>query len=182
MNDKSKADYIREIIVNHPKIVPNDNLLNSIFEELKKIQSSKKDMDIVEGVTINYVDEALNFNRHITKGEIELLTLQRIINRNPISEGAPISFLNTINYLTDSDKRECIEECQRKLVSALFNKNATKEFWNLFSNIYTTVINNVNDDVQSVFTKIDHQLIESHPNFDILSVKYFISVLKEGLH
>ena len=45
-----------------------------------------------------------------------------------------------------------------------------------------TLINNVNDDVQSVYTKIDHQLIESHPNFDILSVKYFISVLKEGLH
>ena len=161
VNDKSKADYIREI---------------------KKIQSSKKDMNIVEGVSINYVDEALNFNRHLTKGEIELLTLQRIINRNPISDGAPISFLNTINYLSESDKRECIEECQRKLVSALFNKNATKEFWNLFSNIYTTVIDNVNDDVQSVFAKIDHQLIESHPNFDILSVKYFISVLKEGLH
>lgn len=182
VNDKSKADYIREIIVNHPKIVPDDNLLNSIFEELKKIQSSKKDMNIVEGVSINYVDEALNFNRHLTKGEIELLTLQRIINRNPISDGAPISFLNTINYLSESDKRECIEECQRKLVSALFNKNATKEFWNLFSNIYTTVIDNVNDDVQSVFAKIDHQLIESHPNFDILSVKYFISVLKEGLY
>ncbi len=57
---KSKADYIREIIVNHPKIVPDDNLLNSIFEKLK-IQSNKKDMNIVEGVSINYVDEALKF-------------------------------------------------------------------------------------------------------------------------
>ena len=46
VNDKSKADYIREIIVNHPKIVPNDNLLNSIFEELKKISDYDFDSDL----------------------------------------------------------------------------------------------------------------------------------------
>jgi len=181
IDDKTKAEYIKEIIKEHPKIIADDDVLETIFEEIKKEQSNKKDMSIVEGIEISSVDEVMNFYRHLTNGEIKLLTLQRIINRNPVAEGVPIGFMPFVQQVNAPVQKDVIEECKRTLISALFNKNASQEFWELFAEIYSLIVNSPTDDVQELFNKLDKKLIESHPNFDILSTKYFIAVIKEGI-
>ena len=46
---------------------------------------------------IETTDEALNYCRHLTNNEIRLMTLQRIINRDPLGQGIPPSFVSIYN-------------------------------------------------------------------------------------
>ena len=89
-DDKEPREYVRAIIKQHPNIVPEDKVLDAIFNEIRDKQSSKKNISVVEGVVIETTDEALNYCRHLTNNEIRLMTLQRIISRDPLSQGISI--------------------------------------------------------------------------------------------
>ena len=98
---KEPREYVRSIIKQHPNIVPEDKVLDAIFNEIRDKQSSKKNISIVEGVVIETTDEALNYCRHLTNNEIRLMTLQRIINRDPLSQGIPTSFVYSNLFYPD---------------------------------------------------------------------------------
>lgn len=68
VDDKEPKEYIIEIIKSHPKIIPQDSVLISIFNEIRNKQSEKKNT-LVEGVVINKIDEVLAYGRHLTNGE-----------------------------------------------------------------------------------------------------------------
>ena len=85
---------------------------------------------------IETTDEALNYCRHLTNNEIRLMTLQRIINRDPLGQGIPPSFVSIYNTWPPERQREMLEDCQGALCRALFNKNAADGFWYLFENTY----------------------------------------------
>jgi mannitol/fructose-specific phosphotransferase system IIA component len=177
----SPAEYVKSIIKDHPKIIPEDNVLNAIFNEIRDVQSSKKNAHVVEGVVISTSDEALNYYRHLTNNEIRLMTLQRIINRDPVAKGVPFSFMPILQQCPPEDQRDMIDECKTSLCRALFNKNVAQNFWTIFENIYYLVVKNPTEDVQHLFRKVDTALITACPDFDALSVKYFISVVKDGI-
>ena len=59
VDDKLPQDYIKEIIKNHPSIIPPDSELISIFNEIRNKQSELKNTN-VEGVTIERIDEVLS--------------------------------------------------------------------------------------------------------------------------
>lgn len=92
VDTKTKADYIKEIISNHPQIIPDEEDLVAIFNEIRDKQASKKNIMSVENVVVNSPDEALNYYRHLTNDEIRLMVISRIINRNPLDKGIPLSF------------------------------------------------------------------------------------------
>lgn len=117
----------------------------------------------------------------MTNNEIRLLTLQRIINRDPVSQGVPFRFMSILNQCPPESQRDMIDECKGSLCRALFNKNAAQSFWSIFEKIYFLIVNNSSDDVQNLYRKLDSNLIKSCPDFDTLSIKYFISVVKEGI-
>ena len=75
-----KKIYVKSIIKMHPHLIPEDTILEAIFNEIRDKQSSKKNINTVEGVTIETTEEALDYCRHLTNNEIRLLTLQRILN------------------------------------------------------------------------------------------------------
>lgn len=56
-------------------------------------------------------------------------------------------------------------------------------FWYLFENTYQLIVEHPDDSVQSLFTKIQAipNCIVRCPDFDALSLKYFISVVKDGV-
>ena len=85
VDDKEPREYIREIIKKHPRIIPNNKVLDSIFNELRDEQANKKNT-LVEGITIETTEEALNYCRHLTSNEIRLFVLERILNRNPLEK------------------------------------------------------------------------------------------------
>ena len=74
-----------------------------------------------------------------------------------------------------------IEQCQRSLCMALFNNSAAQGFWKLFEEIYTLLMKYPNRNIDFIFQQIDGVLIDECPNFDVLSLKYFIAKIKEGL-
>ena len=63
----------------------------------------------------------------------------------------------------------------------MFNKNSANAFWTLFENIYTIITQNPLFDVQKIYLNISNDIKNATPDFDALSLKYFISVIKDGI-
>lgn len=180
IDDKEPSEYVKAIIKNHPGIIPEKQILDAIFNELREEQSGKKNSK-VEGITIQTTDEALNFCRHLTSNEIRLFVLQRIINRNPVDKGVPTPFIPIYNTWAPEHQKDMLDECKQSLCRALFNKNAANAFWSLFESIYNTIIAHPQYDVRQIYLSIDSSVKSASPDFDILSLKYFIAVVKEGV-
>lgn len=182
-DDKEPREYVRAIIKQHPNIVPEDKVLDAIFNEIRDKQSSKKNISVVEGVVIETTDEALNYCRHLTNNEIRLMTLQRIISRDPLSQGIPTSFIPIYTSWPPERQREMFEDCQGSLCRALFNKNAADGFWCLFENTYRLIIAHPDEPVQQLFVRLQAlgDCVSRCPDFDAISLKYFISVVKDGI-
>lgn len=180
IDDKEPSEYVRAIIKDHPGIIPEKRILDAIFNEIREEQSGKKNSK-VEGITIHTTDEALNYCRHLTSSEIRLFVLQRIINRNPVEKGVPSSFISVYNEWPPEHQRDMLDECKQALCRALFNKNAAKEFWSLFENVYNIVVRNPGFSVQQIYLAIDSDTKNASPDFDTLSLKYFIAVVKDGI-
>lgn len=177
------SEYVKAIIKQHPNIIPEDKVLDAIFNEIRDKQSSKKNVSIVEGVVIETTDEALNYCRHLTNNEIRLMTLQRIISRDPLSKGIPSSFIPIYNLWPPERKREMLEDCQGALCRVLFNKNAADGFWFLFENTYQMIVDYPDETIQQLFVRLCSvpNCTSRCPDFDAISLKYFISVIKDGV-
>ncbi len=181
IDDRSPSEYVKAIIKDHPDIIPEDKILNAIFNEIRNAQSELKNT-VVEGVVIQTTDEVLRYCRHLTNNEIRLMTLNRIINRNPVEKNSvPPSFIPVYSMWVPEKQREMLDECVQTLCKALFNKNAASEFWGLFENIYSLIIANPTYTVQEIYQSLDVQTRNASPDFDAVSLKYFISVVKDGI-
>lgn len=181
IDNKPPNEYVKAIIKDHPNIIPKDKVLTTIFNEIRNAQSELKN-NVVEGIVIQTTDEVLQHCRHLTNSEIRLLTLNRIINRNPVEKNSiPPSFLPIYSSWVPEKQREMLDECVQTLCKALFNKNAASEFWNLFENIYSLIVTNPNCAVQEIYQLLDTQIRNASPDFDAISLKYFISVVKDGI-
>ncbi|WP_075617994.1 hypothetical protein [Paenisporosarcina indica] len=181
VDDKKPSEYVKSIVKIHPGIIPNEEILNAIFNEIRDQQSSKKNIGVVENITIEMSFEALDYYHHMTSSEIKLLVLGRIINRNPFDKGVPFSFISTLNRAPVEKRKIVLEDCQFVLSRALFNKNRAEKFWALFENVYSTISSNPNDDINIVFQKLNPLLVEQSFDFDVISLKYFISIVKDGV-
>jgi len=181
IDNKTRCEYVKAIIKIHPQIVPNDEVLDGIFNEIRAKQSSKKDMYALEGITIQTTDQSLNYFRHLTNGEIKLFVLGRIINRNPFEQGCPQPFIPIYNQFPPERRKDAFADCQIALSRALFNNNCAESFWKLFSNIYHTIVANPNCDVEKIYHQLDKRTMFECPNFDVLSLKYFIATIMEGI-
>lgn len=177
------AEYVKAIIKNHPRIIPDEKTLIGIFNEIRDKQSEKKNINIVENITIETSQDALLYFRHLTSIQIKMLTLQRIINRNPLELGIPRSFIPIYNTCPPEHQKDFLQECQSTLCRALFDKNDSESFWVIFETVYTLILNNPNDDPRNIYDKLKKtpNCIEKCTSFDALSLQYFISTIKDGI-
>ena len=177
------AEYVKAIIKNHPCIIPDENTLIGIFNEIRDKQSEKKNTNIVENITIETSQDALLYFRHLTSNQIKMLTLQRIINRNPLEQGIPRSFIPIYNTCPPEHQKNFLQDCQSALCVALFDKNAADSFWTIFETVYLLIIKNPNDDPRKIYEKLKKtpNCIEKYTAFDALSLQYFISTIKDGI-
>lgn len=181
VDDKKPSEYVKAIIKEHPGIVPEERVLDAIFNEIRDKQASKKNVRIVEGVVIESKDEALRYFRHLTASDVRLLTLQRIINRNPIEQGVPMSFMPILRTCPPEQEKDFIQECQTSLSKALFNKNSSETFWALLEDVYNIIIKDPQLDVNKIFNQVDREIKKNAKDFDVLSLKYFIAQVKDGV-
>ena len=181
VDDKKTSEYVRNIIKDYPGLVPEEKVLIAIFNEIRDKQASKKNIQIVEGVEIETKDEALRYFRHLTALDVRLLTLQRIINRNPIGQGVPTSFLPILRTCPPDQEKDFIQDCQASLSRALFDKNSADTFWALLENIYNIILEEPQLDVNGIFNQVDKDIRKNAKEFDVLSLKYFIAQVKDGI-
>ena len=180
IDDKKPEEYVRKIIEQHSSIIPSENDLLIIFNEIRNKQSEKKN-SVVECVVIDNADEVLCYGRHLSTNEIRLLVLQRILHTDPLSSGIPSTFLDTVLKYPPEGVKEMVENCQKSLCSALFNKSAVQGFWKLFDSVYYQLKHYPDMSIGWIYSQLDSDIIEQCPDFDALSLKYFIAITKEGI-
>ena len=180
IDDKDPQEYITEIIKRHPKIIPSDTELISIFNEIRNKQSEKKN-SLVEGIVIDQIDDVLTYGRHLTTNEIRLLVLQRIINTDPLSKGIPLPFTGITSKYPPERVTDMVEDCKRALCCALFNKAAAQGFWRMFDEVYGLILKYPDSTLDFIFHNISQEAKEGCPDFDVLSLKFFIAKVKEGI-
>jgi hypothetical protein len=181
VDDRKPSEYVKAIIKDHPGLVPEEKVLDAIFNEIRDKQAGKKNVQIVEGVVIETQDEALRYFRHLTASDVRLLALQRIINRNPVAQGIPMSFVPILRSCPPELEKDFIQECQTDLSKALFNKNSAETFWALLEEVYGIILKNPLLDVNGIFNQMDREIKKNARDFDVLSLKYFIAQVKDGV-
>lgn len=181
VDDKDKSDYIKNIIKLNKSIIPDDEKLNAIFNEIRDKQESKKHISVVEGKVIQAPHEALTFGRYLTTQEIKLLVLNRVLNQNVLDSRPPRSFIDIYINFPEERRNSMLEDCQLDLSRALFNINCPNAFWKLLQNIYTTIVNNPTLDINNIYIKLDESIVKKCKDFNTLSLKYFISIVKDGI-
>ncbi|MED4129956.1 hypothetical protein [Shouchella miscanthi] len=180
VDDKKNSEYVKSIIKTSVKLLPSDEILDSIFDEIKDRQSLKKN-SIVENIVIKTSHEALNYSRHLTGEEIRLMAISRIINRNPLDSGVPASFYDIIRDLPTHKKKDYVLNGQIGVAKAISNKNNIDNFWIFFENVYFVTLGNPDENVNAIFDKLDKDLMGNCPEFDLISIKYFIAIVKDGV-
>lgn len=180
VDNKQPQDYIREIIKDHPSIIPPDSKLIGIFNEIRNKQSELKNTN-VEGVTINRIDEVLSYGRELKTHEIRLLVLQRILNTDPLSKGMPLSFMELCSKYPEERREMLLSDCQSAMCRALFNNSLAQAYWALFDSVYTSIIQNPDKNIDFIFDSIPEDILDACTDFDTFSVKYFIAKIKEGV-
>lgn len=176
----TNASYVKPIIGCAAKEIVTDQKLEAIFNEVRKAQSDKKNI-LSEGVEMNCPYEAFVLGKHISKKNIEQLTLARLINRDPIAVGVPISFLPVYQGYPADAAEEMLEDCQNAVALQLFDKNAKDAFWALFDCIVEIVIDDKTLSVTEIFERIDSGLIASCVHLNPLATQFFIAQIKDGL-
>lgn len=181
IDNQTKSEYVKKIIKLNPAIIPEEDTLIAIFNEIRDVQAGKKNVSVVEGITLEAPDEALNYGRHLNTTEIRLLVLNRILNQNVVGSKVPQSFIDTYIRFPEERRKNMLEDCQLDLSRALFNCNCQDDFWKLFENIYKIIVENPSDDIGNLYRKLDKTIVGRCMDFDTLSLKYFISVIKDGI-
>jgi hypothetical protein len=181
IDNQSKSDYVKKIIKLKPSIIPDEDTLVAIFNEIRDVQSGKKNGMSVENITLEVPDEALNYGRHLTAKEIKLMVLNRILNQKVIGGNMPPSFIDICIHYPVEKRKSMLEDCQLDLSKALFNGNCQENFWKLFENIYQTVVENPSENVEKLYRKLDKSLISRCEDFNVFSLKYFIAIVKDGI-
>lgn len=176
-----KDEYVKRIIKLSDKVSPKKEVLIAIFNEVRDMQDAKKNIGVVEGKILQNPDEALNFGRHLKSNEITLLVLNRILNQNVINSRPPMAFIDILNSFPEERRKEILEDCQNNLARALFNVNEQEEFWRLLESIYCNVLESAKNNIDLIYQNVDRSILKKCTDFDVLTVKYFISVVKDGI-
>lgn len=182
IDDKEKSEYVKGIIKINPSIIPSDLLLEQIFNQIRDVQSSKKNNNNVEGITINEKEEFIYHNRHLTSNEIKMMALNRIVNNDIMQRGITPSFGPIYYKIPETERKNMFEDCQHDLAKTLFDKNNSENFWDLFNNIYEVITSYKEMNIDQAYRLLNLDLLKKNNFLDILSVKYFMAVIKDGIY
>ncbi len=181
IDDKDESEYVRKIIKLSDDIIPNEETLQSIFNEIRDVQSSKKNIGVVEGKILKTPEEAIGFGRHLSVDEIKLLVLNRVLNKSVVGSSLPKSFVPVFNMYPPEKRDSLLEDCELDFSKALFDSTSQDNYWKMFETVYKIIILNPSDDVEAIFNKLDNDLKSKCRHFNVLSLKYFIAKIKDGI-
>lgn len=177
--DTEKANYIKRIIKINPDILPSDDYLARIFDQIRAKQTDKKNIN-TENITINALLEFEKYRKHLTNHEIKMLVLSRLIHRNGITQ-TPISFLPVLADRNALEQQELLEDCQDCMGRIMCDINNGAAYWSLFEDIYKYVSSYPTHNVDNIYGLLDANKINRIQFLNITSTKFFIALVKDGL-
>lgn len=175
---KEKAIYINNII-NFKSHNKGEHFYNLIFDEIRNKQAELKNINIHK-FTVEKASEVIKFNKYITRKQLEMLIINRIIGIELFtSSRIPNDFYDELVNMNKVERKEIIQECNANISKLFFDKNSQKKelFWSLLEEILICV--EVYPDIRDVLGKVKCNNI---PKFidDEFTLLYLISMVKEG--
>lgn len=176
---KEKAIYINNII-NFKSHNKGEHFYNLIFDEIRNKQAELKNINIHK-FTVEKASEVIKFNKYITRKQLEMLIINRIIGIELFtSSRIPNDFYDELVNMNKVERKEIIQECNANISKLFFDKNSQKKelFWSLLEEILIYV--ELYPDIRDVLGKVKCNNI---PKFidDEFTLLYLISMVKEGL-
>lgn len=179
-DNDSENNYIKAVTKFKNVDIKTDAFYDSVFQEIRDIQSSKKN-SYIENEEINKIIDVLKFQRHLYSKDIETLIISRIIGCEIFDfTSIPLYFSPLIDGYDIEDKKDILQDCNSNLSRAFFNKNSNYHFWNICEEIISHLEKNKSNDVESIynslFTKFKIKITYLTP----LTIKYLIVIIIEG--
>ncbi|UNY98359.1 hypothetical protein MQE36_14885 [Zhouia spongiae] len=173
-------EYIKTITKFKKSEIKSDAFYQSVFQDLRDIQSAKKNSQI-ENSIISQIKDVLRFNRHLYTKDIEVLIISRIIGCEVFDyKGIPLHFLPIIDILDFEDKKDTIQECNSNLSRAFFNKNSNREFWKICEIIIEYLESNDLTDVEMIFNNLFTEYKFKISYLTPITIKYLIAITIDG--
>jgi len=179
-DNQSGAEYIKCVTKFKKNDIKDDNFYTSVFQDLRNIQSAKKN-SYIENSVISQIKEVLDFKRHLSTKDIETLIICRIIGREIFDyKSIPLYFSPMLDGYDIEDKKDILQNCNSNLSRAFFNKNSNRIFWKTCENIISFFESESLTDVNIVFDSVFPNYIPKLSYMNELTIKYLISIIIEG--
>lgn len=183
--DDPKYKYVKNILGNTE--YDNNELFVDIFNEISKSQIFKKSYNNIENKIIHTPLDVLNFNRHLTYNQIQMLICKRIIDNDYIANNKAIPFEFVINLTSKGINRNQIEEiasnCKDEILICMFNRNNTEAFWEGFMNIFEKLKIINHDDLDDCYNYLDKndfdKILLNNNNY--YTKLYLLAMIIEGV-
>lgn len=173
-------EYIKTVTKFKKSEIKSDAFYQSVFQDLRNIQSAKKN-SYIENSIISQIKDVLKFNRHLYTKDIEVLIISRIIGCEVFDyKGIPLNFLPIIDVLDFEDKKDTIQECNSNLSRAFFNKNSNREFWKICEIIIEYLESNGLTDVEMIFNNLFTKYKFRISYLTPITIKYLIAITIDG--
>ena len=182
-DNKRISTYIKTIAHFKNKKIVTEAFYESIFNEIRDIQTGLKN-SYIENITIKNPKEVLNFNRHITKNDINTLLISRLLGVEIFSShGIPAAFLPFIKDIFDDEEavKDLIQECNANLSRAFFNKNDSRKFWKISELIISEIRGNRGYDVNQIYAFLELSMNITSIYLTRETIQYMIALIKTGI-
>lgn len=174
-------DYIKAVTKFKNTNLKNDDFYSSLFNDLRNIQTTKKN-SCIENESIAEIRDVLSFRRHLTTKDIEILIISRIIGCEIFKyRSIPIYFSLIIEGMNIEDKKDLLQDCNANLSKAFFNKNHNKIFWDVCEKIIEYRTNNNDNDVENIYNVLFSTYKFRISYITKETILYLISIIIEGL-
>lgn len=179
-DNEDENEYIKTVTKFKKTDIKTDAFYKSVFQDLRDIQSSKKN-SYIENAVITNIRDVLNFNRHLQSKDIETLIISRIIGCEIFDyKSIPLYFSPLIEGLSIDDKKDIIQDCNSNLSRAFFNKNSNRIFWNICEELISFLEINDMTDVDEIFSNTLEPYKPKLSYLIPLTIKYLIAIIIEG--
>lgn len=176
-----KSDYIKSIIEFKNLNRLDESFLVRIFDEIRTQQASKK-IKCVFGEEVTSIQEAEKFGKNISRKDIELLVINRVIGNDLFSsKGIPLYFVSELAGMDEEDIADLIQDCQAQISRTLFNKHNKKAFWLLLEEIIVSIEKNRRRKIRDILTSLNKNTTSQLFTMNQSAILYLIALIKEGL-
>jgi hypothetical protein len=173
-------EYIKTVTKFKKTEIKTDSFYQSVFQDLRDIQSAKKNT-YIENLIISNIKDVLKFNRHLHSKDIETLIISRIIGCEIFEYKAiPLYFSPFIDSFDIEDKKDTIQDCNSNLSRAFFNKNSNREFWKICEKIIEFIESNSITDVEQIFKTLFSGYKFRITYLNPITIKYLVAITIEG--